>query len=54
MREAWEARDSPLDAEFFTLLGRAHAAKSDEGAARAAWTTAAESGDPEPIAALHV
>jgi len=54
MHEAWEARDSPLDAEFFTLLGRAHAAKSDEGAARAAWTTAAESGDSESIAALHV
>jgi soluble lytic murein transglycosylase len=54
MRAAWEARDSPLDATFFTLLGRAHAAKGDEGAARAAWAVAAaDSGDPEQIAALH-
>ena len=30
MREGWEARDSPLDAVFFTLLGRAHAAKGDD------------------------
>jgi soluble lytic murein transglycosylase len=54
MRAAWEVRDSPLDAVFFTLLGRAHAAKGDEGAARAAWAAAAtDSGDPEEIAALH-
>ena len=54
MRAAWEARDSPLDAAFFTLLGRAHAAKGDEGAARAAWATAvAASSDPEQIAALR-
>ncbi|MBW2542141.1 MAG: hypothetical protein JRF15_08625, partial [Deltaproteobacteria bacterium] len=55
MRAAWEARDSPLDAAFFTLLGRAHAAKGDEVAARAAWETAAEAAtDPEQIAALRV
>ena len=55
MRAAWEARDTPLDAVFFTLLGRAHAAKGDEGSARAAWTAAAAaSGDPEHSAALHV
>jgi len=54
MRAAWEVRDSPLDAAFFTLLGRAHAAKGDEDAARAAWTTAADLGDPESIAALRV
>ena len=54
MRAAWVARDSPLDAVFFTLLGRAHAAKGDERAARAAWATAAAaSGDPEQIAALR-
>ncbi len=54
MRVAWEARDSPLDAAFFTLLGRAHAAKGDEVAARAAWDTAAKaSTDPEQIAALR-
>ena len=54
MRAAWEARDSPLDAGFFTLLGRAHAAKGDEGSARAAWIIAvAASGDPERIAALR-
>ena len=54
MRASWEARDSPLEAAFFTLLGRAHAAKGDEGAARAAWTgAAAASGDPEQIAALR-
>ena len=54
MRAAWEARDSPLDAAFFTLLGRAHAAKGDEGAARAAWAAAAtDSADPEQIAALR-
>jgi len=54
MHAAWEARDSPLDAVFFTLLGRAHAAKGDEGAARDAWVTAAkDSGDPEQIAALR-
>jgi soluble lytic murein transglycosylase len=54
MREGWEARDSPLGAVFFTLLGRAHAAKGDEVAARAAWTAAAvDSGDPEQIAELH-
>ncbi len=29
MRTTWEARDSPLDAVFFTLLGRAHADKGD-------------------------
>jgi len=54
MHAAWEARDSPLDAAFFTLLGRAHAAKGDEGAARAAWAAAAtDSADPEQIAALQ-
>jgi soluble lytic murein transglycosylase len=54
MRAAWEARDSPLDAAFFTFLGRAHAAKGDEVAARAAWYTAAKvSSDTEQIAALH-
>jgi len=54
MRAAWEARDSPLDAVFFTLLGRAHAAKGDEGSARTAWTAAAAaSGDRERIAALR-
>ena len=54
MRAAWEARDSPLDAAFFTLLGRAHAAKGDEVAARADWYTAAKaSTDSEQIAALH-
>jgi len=54
MRAGWEARDSPLDATFFTLLGRAHAAKGDEAAARAAWADAvADSRDPEQIAALR-
>jgi soluble lytic murein transglycosylase len=54
MRATWEARDSPLDAVFFTLLGRAYAAKGDEGAARSAWAAAAtDSDDPEQIAALH-
>jgi tetratricopeptide (TPR) repeat protein len=54
MRAAWEVRDSPLDAVFFTLLGRAHAAKGDEGAARTAWAAAAtDSGDSEQIATLH-
>jgi soluble lytic murein transglycosylase len=54
MRAAWEARDSPLDAAFFTLLGRAHAAKGDEVAARAAWGIAAKvSTDREQIAALR-
>jgi soluble lytic murein transglycosylase len=54
MHAAWEARDSPLDAVFFTLLGRAHAAKGDERAARDAWVTAAkDSGDSEQIAALR-
>jgi soluble lytic murein transglycosylase len=54
MRAAWEARDSPLDAAFFTLLGRAHAAKGDEAAAREAWAAAAaDSRDPERTAELH-
>jgi soluble lytic murein transglycosylase len=54
MRAAWEARDSPLDAAFFTLLGRAHAAKGEEEAARAAWAAAvADSTDSEQSAALR-
>jgi len=54
MRAAWEARGSPLDAAFFTLLGRAHAAVGDEIAAREAWDIAAKaSTDPEQIAALR-
>jgi len=54
MRTTWEARSSPLDAAFFTLLGRAHAAKGDEAAARDAWAAAvAASGDPEQTAALR-
>jgi soluble lytic murein transglycosylase len=54
MRAAWEARDSPLDAVFFTLLGRAHAAKGDEAAAREAWAAAAaDSRDSEQTAALR-
>jgi soluble lytic murein transglycosylase len=54
MHTAWEARDSPLDAVFFTLLGRAYAAKGDETAARAAWAAAAaDSREPEQSAALR-
>ncbi len=54
MRAAWEVRESPLDAEFFTLLGRAHAAEGDEPAARAAWAAAlADARDAEQIASLH-
>jgi len=54
MLEVWERRDSPLDAEFFTLLGRAHAALGDEVAARTAWTQAAgTSHDSDQLAELH-
>jgi soluble lytic murein transglycosylase len=54
MLEVWERRDSPLDAEFLTLLGRAHAAKGDEAAARRAWTQAtAASHDSDQLAVLH-
>jgi len=54
MRAAWEAHESPLDAAFFTLLGRAHAAQGDEAAARDAWEAAlADARDAEQIAALN-
>jgi soluble lytic murein transglycosylase len=54
MIEMWERRESPLDAEFFTLLGRAHAAKGDEAAARIAWAHAAgASHDSDQLAELH-
>ncbi len=54
MLEAWERRESPLDAEFFTLLGRAHAAMGDEVAARTAWVhAAATSHDSAQLAELH-
>jgi soluble lytic murein transglycosylase len=54
MRAAWEVRVSPLDAAFFTLLGRAHAAKGDEAGAREAWLHAVgDSQNSEKTAALR-
>jgi soluble lytic murein transglycosylase len=54
MRDQWQHADSPLQGNFFTLLGRAQAARGDDAAARSAWESAlAETDDPERRAALH-
>lgn len=54
MRGRWEALDSPLDGDFFTLLGRAHAALGDEQAARSAWARAVgETEGGDALADLH-
>jgi soluble lytic murein transglycosylase len=52
--ERWSHADSPVRAEFYTLLGRAYAARGDEGRARAAWEYATlATGDREQLVALH-
>ncbi|MFP8882155.1 MAG: transglycosylase SLT domain-containing protein [Myxococcota bacterium] len=54
MHLQWERLDSPLDAEFFTLLGRAYASEGAEGQARGAWSRALESETrSDRLAALH-
>jgi soluble lytic murein transglycosylase len=55
MREQWQHADSPLQSDFFALLGRAHAARGDASAARTAWQSALDAtDDPERRAALRV
>jgi soluble lytic murein transglycosylase len=54
LREHWERLDSPLGGEFFSWLGRAHAALGDERAARDAWRNGIdESDDRTQLAELH-
>jgi soluble lytic murein transglycosylase len=54
MRRQWEQLDSPLDADFYTLLGRAYASEGAEGQARESWQRAlASETRSERLAALH-
>jgi tetratricopeptide (TPR) repeat protein len=55
MRQHWQHADSPLQSDFFTLLGRAHAAQGEDAAARSAWQSALDAtDDQERRAALFV
>ncbi len=54
MEPRWNRLDSPLDAEFFTLLGRAYASEGAEVQARQAWDRALKAETrSEESAALH-
>lgn len=53
LAEAWPYEDSPLQAALYTELGRAHAARGDEQAARTAWSLAlSEASDEDERARL--
>jgi soluble lytic murein transglycosylase len=55
LRETWDHPDSPLEAEFRDLLGRAFAALGDEPAARAAWISAlGRTDEAERLAGLRL
>lgn len=55
MRLEWDRLDSPLDGEFFTLLGRAYASEGAEGQARESWSRALGSEtNPDRLAAVHM
>ncbi len=55
MRLEWEPLDSPLNGEFFTLLGRAYASEGAEGQARESWSRALGlETNPDRLAALHM
>ncbi len=55
LEASWEHSESPLNPEFLTLLGDAHAGLGDEIAARSAWEFARlETQDSDRLAALHL
>jgi soluble lytic murein transglycosylase len=55
MRAGWAYEDSPLESDFFTLLGDAYAARGEEIAARSAWEFARlATSDAERLATLHL
>jgi len=55
LHHSWGHTESPLQSDFFQLLGDAYAARGDEVAARSAWEFARlETDDPDRHAALHL
>ena len=55
MHDEWGHTESPLQSDFFALLGEAYAGRGDEVAARSSWEFARlETADPARLASLHL